>query len=53
MARVNVSLVNNMLDINIWEVPSFRAEIAIDFDEFGNILKVEILNKKDKSNGSD
>lgn len=37
--------VNRVLGINIWDVKSFRAHVSIDFDEYGNILKVTLLNK--------
>lgn len=42
---VTVEDVNKLLNINLWQVRSFRADIALDFDEYGNILNVEILNK--------
>lgn len=30
------------LGVNFWSVRSFRAKVLVDFDEYGNILKVEV-----------
>lgn len=41
----DISEVNKVLGINLWDVRSFRAVVEIDFDEYGNILKVTLVNK--------
>jgi hypothetical protein len=39
-----VSQINNLLGVNLYDVLSFRADVAIDFDEYGRVLKTELLN---------
>jgi len=39
-----VADINALLDINLYEVPSFRADVRIDFDEHGHVFAARILN---------
>ena len=41
--NVTLTEINNLLNINLWNVPSFRATVQIDFDEFGNVLNAEVI----------
>lgn len=45
----DVDQVNAVLDVNVWEVPSFRADVRIDFDEYGRVLATSLINKKEKA----
>lgn len=39
---------NELLGLNIWaEVPSFRADLRIDFDEYGNILAAGVAPQEE------
>lgn len=44
MIKLTVEQLNDLLGINIWEVKSFRVNVQIDFDEYGNILNIELLD---------
>ncbi len=40
----NVSQVRDLLGVDVWDAPSFRADVRIDFDEHGRILAASLLN---------
>jgi hypothetical protein len=42
--RTTVWQINDLLGVNLWEVPSFRADVRIDFDEYGSLLSAGLLN---------
>jgi uncharacterized protein YuzE len=44
MSTLTVSQVNRLLGINLYDTRSFRADVRIDFDESGNVLRVTLLN---------
>jgi hypothetical protein len=39
-----VSQINALLGVDLWDVRSFRADVRIDFDEFGGVYGCELLN---------
>jgi hypothetical protein len=43
----NIVEVNKLLGINLYDAPSFRADVRIDFDEFGNVISATLLNSAD------
>jgi hypothetical protein len=43
----NIVEVNKLLGINLYDAPSFRADVRIDFDEFGNVISAALLNSAD------
>lgn len=48
--RLTVERVNELLGVNLWETTrGFRTTIAIDFDEYGRVMKVENLDKKEQA----
>lgn len=45
--RLTVAKVNDLLDVNLWEtVKGFSADVRIDFDEYGRVMAVELLDKE-------
>lgn len=42
-AQSTVAQVNALLGISVWDAPSFRADVRIDFDEYGAVLAAELL----------
>lgn len=46
MDKLTVEEINKLLNINIWRVKSFRANVQIDFDEYGNILDICVTNSE-------
>ena len=43
-AAPTVAQVNALLGVSLYDAPSFRADVRIDFDEHGRILAASILN---------
>jgi hypothetical protein len=43
---LTVEKINRLLSIDIWQAPSFRADVRIDFDENGKVLSVALLNSR-------
>lgn len=41
---LKVSTVNQILGVDLWEAHSFRADVRIDFDECGDVLRTALLN---------
>ena len=44
--KATVETVNRLLGVNLWDAPSFRAGVRIDFDEFGAVLSATLTNPK-------
>ena len=38
-----VTQLNLLLGVDIWSVPSFRANVQIDFDEYGGLMGAKLL----------
>jgi len=43
-AESKVAQVNRLLGVNLWDAPSFRADVRIDFHEDGSIYGATLLN---------
>lgn len=50
--RLTVGQINVLLGVNLWDAPSFRADLSVDFDEFGHVLAVRLLNPRPEAKGS-
>lgn len=48
-----LSQLNTILGVDIWGAKSFRADVRIDFDEFGNVLKAEVTAPTESSSTVD
>lgn len=44
--RNGVAKLNRALGVNLWDAPSFRADVRIDFDERGRVMATTLLNPK-------
>jgi hypothetical protein len=43
-----VEQVNTLLGVNLWGVRSFRADVRIDFDEYGHVLSASLLSPESR-----
>ena len=40
--KATVETVNRLLGVNLWDARSFRADVRIDFDVYGAVLRAEL-----------
>jgi hypothetical protein len=50
---MTVGALNRLLNVNLWEVRSFRADVRIDFDEYGTVIATWLLNSTPPTVASD